>query len=61
MFNRIVNFLKQVKAEMKKVSWSNREELISSTGVVIVTVILLTTFIGVCDLIVSKLIRLVIR
>lgn len=60
MFKRINNFLKEVKGELKKVSWSTREELISSTWVVIASVALLTLFVGIVDIIVSHLIRLVI-
>lgn len=61
MFKRIGNFFKEVKAELKKVSWSTRRELIASTRVVITAVALLAVFIGIVDLILSRLIRLVIK
>jgi preprotein translocase subunit SecE len=61
MFKRIGDFLKQVKVELKKVSWSTRQELIASTWVVITTVALLAVFVGIIDFILSRLISLVIK
>ena len=57
----IVAFLKEVKLELKKVSWSTKDELIGSTLVVVVSVFLLALFIGLTDFILSRLIRLIIR
>jgi len=45
----VVDFLVATEAEMKKVSWSSRSELLGSTAVVIVTVVLLAAFIYVVD------------
>ena len=61
MPNKITNFVKEVKLELKKVSWSTKEELIASTTVVIVTVAFLAVFIGTCDLIFSRIINILIR
>ena len=46
---RAADFLIATESEMKKVSWSSKAELIGSTMVVIVTVILLALFIYVAD------------
>jgi len=43
------DFLIATESEMKKVSWSNKAELVGSTIVVIVTVLLLALFIYVAD------------
>jgi len=56
----IGKFLGQVKTEMKKVVWPSRSELVSSTIVVIVSVIVLGIFIGICDLVLSKAINVLI-
>ena len=45
------DFLIATEGEMKKVSWSSKEELIGSTAVVIVTVIILAVLIYVADFI----------
>ncbi|MDD4956118.1 MAG: preprotein translocase subunit SecE [Candidatus Omnitrophica bacterium] len=56
----ITRFLSDVKTEMKKVAWPSRDELISSTVVVLVSVLLLAIFIGICDVILSRVIHLLI-
>ena len=59
--NKAAQFISEVKMELKKVSWSTRRELTNSTIVVIVSVVILAIFIGICDLIWSNLINFVIR
>jgi preprotein translocase SecE subunit len=49
---RFADFLIATESEMKKVSWSSKQELIGSTGVVIATVIILAVIIWLADLIV---------
>ncbi len=61
MANAIVRFVGEVKSELKKVSWSSREELISSTTAVLVSVLLLSIFVGVFDLLFSRAINLMLR
>ena len=53
-------FISQVKTEMKKVAWPSREELISSTIVVLVSMAILSVYIGTCDLIFSRSVRFVL-
>jgi preprotein translocase subunit SecE len=53
-------FLSDVVAEMKKTSWPGREELLSSTAVVIVSVVMLSAFVGLCDKVLVELLRLII-
>ncbi len=61
MFGRLGNFLKGVQGELKKVSWSTRQELISSTWVVIASVTLLAVFVGLVDLVLSRLVSLLVK
>jgi len=61
MPNKVVKFVNEVKIELTKVSWSSRSELIHSTIVVIVAMILLALFIGVCDFVLSKVIGFVLK
>lgn len=53
---RLQDFLKDVQGEMKKVSWPSRKDTIASTAVVIVTVILIALFLGLIDLVLSKVV-----
>ena len=61
MANKIIGFLKESKAELKKVTWTTREELISSTIMVLTVTALLAVFIGSCDFVLSRLVELLIR
>lgn len=58
MFKKAKQFIEDVRTEMKKVVWPEREELINSTIVVIVISVLFTIFIFLTDTIVSKLINI---
>jgi preprotein translocase subunit SecE len=53
MIAKSKKFVTDVYVEMKKVSWPSRNELRGSTVVVIVTVIILSIFIGLVDRILS--------
>jgi len=46
---RFADFMIQTEGEMKKVSWSTRKEIITSTKVVIITVILMALFLMIID------------
>jgi len=49
-----VQFTREVRSELRKVNWPTRAEVINYSIVVIVTVIVLTVFIGVLDWIFSS-------
>jgi preprotein translocase subunit SecE len=55
MFAKIKQFLKEVRSELTKVTWTTREELIYSTIIVIVVSVVLAIFIGVVDMVLSSL------
>ena len=59
MANKFVGFFNDVKLEMGKVSWSTRDELIASTIVVIVSLAILSVFIGVCDVVLSAAVNII--
>ncbi|MBI4823971.1 MAG: preprotein translocase subunit SecE [Nitrospirae bacterium] len=61
MFKRIKEFFKEVKIEVKKVVYPSKDELIGSTWVVIVTVLIMAVFLGLVDIGLSKLVRMVLR
>ncbi len=60
MLRRVRKFLGEVHSEIKKVSWTRRNELFTSTLVVMVIVVLLAIFVGIIDRILSEIIGLVI-
>ena len=52
---RSSQFLRDVRAELRKVSWPTWEDLRRSTGVITIIVILIGLLIGVMDLLFSKI------
>ncbi|MFB7141151.1 preprotein translocase subunit SecE [Gottfriedia sp. NPDC056225] len=58
---RIGKFFREVKSEMKKVSWPKRKELVNSTVTVLATVLFFVVFFAVIDSGLSKLIRLILE
>ena len=61
MITKVQGFLGEVVAELKKVSWSTRRELIDSTLIVIFSTLILGLFVGVIDIVLSKGISLIVR
>ncbi|MCX5679548.1 MAG: preprotein translocase subunit SecE [Candidatus Omnitrophica bacterium] len=59
MANKVAGFFKEVKLEMIKVSWPNKNELVGSTIVVLVSLGVLALFIGVCDIALSTLVNVI--
>ena len=57
----IAKFIGEVLAEMKKVSWTTRRELVDSTLVVIFSSFLLGIFVGVIDFAFSKGVAVIIK
>ncbi|UCD59115.1 MAG: preprotein translocase subunit SecE [Candidatus Hydrogenedentota bacterium] len=49
MIQKIIDYVKKVKAELEKVAWPTRRDLANSTGVVLVLVAVVTVFLGVVD------------
>ena len=60
-FLKVRDFLNEVGAELKKSSWPTRKELVDSTMVVIVTVLILGMFVAAADVIFLKIIGLLTR
>lgn len=58
LFNKAVQFLREVKVELKKVVWPSRKQTIGSTVVVLVLVMIISFFLGIVDIGLSSLIRL---
>jgi len=54
-------FLEEVKVELYKCSWPTRKELFGQSVVVIVSVIILGAFVGLCDVINMNLLQFIIR
>ncbi|ABK98298.1 preprotein translocase subunit SecE [Pelobacter propionicus] len=57
---KLRSFLESVKIELAKVTWPTRKETVATTGVVVVIIVLISLYLGVCDLVLAKLMRLIL-
>ncbi len=56
----LVQYIRESKVELKKVTWPGRKETLSLTWVVLITVIIISFFLGAVDLGLSKVVKLII-
>jgi preprotein translocase subunit SecE len=54
-------FLSDVRSELKKVTWPTRKETISTTWVVVLIILLISFYLGLCDVILAKVIRVLLH
>lgn len=59
--NPIIKYLKETRAELRKVSWPSREEALNLTAIVMAVTMAMAVFLGVMDYVFSKLFSLIIR
>jgi preprotein translocase subunit SecE len=56
----IGQFLREARIELSKVTWPTRKDTIASTSVVLVIVVLIAAFLGIVDLGLSRLMRILL-
>ena len=59
-FGTWIQFFREVKVELTKVTWPTKKQTIGSTAVVIVFVFVIAFFLGLVDIGLSNLIRLIL-
>jgi preprotein translocase subunit SecE len=59
--NRLINFLRGSWRELQRVQWPDRRQVIQATGVVIGFVIVAGVFLGVADLLATKLMNFILK
>jgi preprotein translocase subunit SecE len=55
--NRLVRYLKETRAELRKVTWPTRQQATNLTLIVLAVTLAMALFLGAWDLIFSTLIR----
>ena len=58
---RAREFVKEVLAEFRKVTWPNRRELVNSTVVVIAVTVVLAFFLGGVDIALARIVERILR
>jgi preprotein translocase subunit SecE len=51
------SFFDEVKQELDKVTWPTRKETVATTWVVVFIVVMISFYLGACDLLLNKLLR----
>jgi preprotein translocase subunit SecE len=58
---RAQDFVREVIAEFRKVTWPSRQELVNSTVVVIVVTVVVALFLGSVDIVLAKIVEAILR
>ena len=61
MFEKISKFLKEVRSELAKVTWPTKDELITSTSVVVFLSVAFAVFLGIFDMLFSRIATLMMK
>ena len=59
MVTKAIQFLTEVKSEVKKVTWPTKKEAMGGTAVVLVVVFIMALFLGLVDMLLSKIIGVI--
>ncbi len=57
---KIFNFLKESRAELKKVNWPSKEEVLTSTRVVIISILIIASVIALVDYVIKTVVFAII-
>lgn len=58
--NRVVQYVRETRAEMRKVVWPTREEATNLTMIVVGTIVVMSAFFGVIDYLFTALFRVLL-
>lgn len=58
--DKFSSFIVEVGVELKKSAWPARRELLDSTVMVIVSVVMMAFFVGLCDLVLMRLLKFIV-
>ena len=61
MITKAIQFLTEVKNEVNKVTWPSRKEAMGGTAVVLVVVFFMATFLGLVDVLLSKIVEALLK
>ena len=57
---KIIQFIKEAKVELKKVTWPTPKQTLASTAVVIILVFIVAIYLGIVDFVLAKLVKFVL-
>lgn len=56
--NSVISFIKESYVELKKVTWLSKKEVLASTLVVVILIVIMSIYIGLIDFILAKIVSL---
>ena len=60
VMQKIIQFIKEAKIELKKVTWPTPKQTLASTAVVIIIVFIVSIYLGMVDFVLAKLVKFVL-
>ena len=60
VMQKIIQFIKEAKIELKKVTWPTPKQTLASTSVVIIIVFIVSIYLGIVDFVLAKLVKFVL-
>jgi preprotein translocase subunit SecE len=61
LLRRAQEFIREVVAEFRKVTWPTRQELLNSTVVVITVTVVVAVFLGAVDVVLARMVEAILR
>jgi preprotein translocase subunit SecE len=58
---KVQSFFSEVRTELSKVTWPERKETFATAWVVVVVVAVISFYLGFCDVVINKIMRLILR
>ena len=58
---KLILYLKDVRAEMMKVTWPSRNELTGATVIVVILSLIMAVFVKICDLGIGSLLKMFLQ
>jgi preprotein translocase subunit SecE len=60
VIQKITQFIKEAKIELKKVTWPTPKQTMASTAVVLILVFILSIILGIFDFVLAKAVKLIL-
>lgn len=60
IIQKVTQFLKEAKVELKKVVWPTPKQTMASTAVVIIIVFIVSIYLGIIDFALAKLVKFIL-
>jgi preprotein translocase subunit SecE len=60
LIEKVKQFSREVRVELKKISWPLKKETVASTSVVLIIVLIISFFLGLVDMALSRVIKIIL-